>query len=397
MQAQEIKRLEYLLKQSEEKNNKVTWHNDQLRKDLFNAKQRNNNLATAFGFDDALDAEYAIASGELHDRLCHYFGWADPSQPEQDEALQSRVAALEQELKQLQDRYDALLGAKEKVTARYRSDYKKWKNFKEWLFEDKKKAMHFIKKEKEKRKRKDNEGKGDDRGGGSSPRKEAPAGLSDSPNKTLVNPLNLKRDDAEDLDDLSDTSSVTEDDSQAPLPTPSFDINAYLLSDIAKSINKKKRRISDIADADCSTPLSLEKDFRPSPKKEGSPAKRESPRKQRTPTKRLTSTPTKQCSEEREKENTPSQGKSISPTAGPSIITSKTSSKGKVTNAILGDADTSINALYEIDPARNGGVVFPFSSVVRSKEHRKHLKGGDCECCRDVRVSLMHRVAHGID
>ncbi|TFK46043.1 hypothetical protein OE88DRAFT_1638951 [Heliocybe sulcata] len=50
---------------------------------------------------------------------------------------------------------------------------------------------------------------------------------------------------------------------------------------------------------------------------------------------------------------------------------------------LCSDADTTINALYEIDVSRNSGAAFAFSSVVRNKEHRKHLKGEDCECCRD--------------
>lgn len=40
------------------------------------------------------------------------------------------VASLRLELKDLQRRYDSLLEAKEKAAARYKSDYKKWKDFK---------------------------------------------------------------------------------------------------------------------------------------------------------------------------------------------------------------------------------------------------------------------------
>ena len=48
----------------------------------------------------------------------------------------------------------------------------------------------------------------------------------------------------------------------------------------------------------------------------------------------------------------------------------------------------TINAMFEIDPGRNGGVDFQFEEVVRDKEKRKGMHGGDCECCRDVRLSL---------
>ncbi|OCH88711.1 hypothetical protein OBBRIDRAFT_836365 [Obba rivulosa] len=51
------------------------------------------------------------------------------------------------------------------------------------------------------------------------------------------------------------------------------------------------------------------------------------------------------------------------------------------TNARAG-ADT-INALYEIDGSRNDGRGFQFDDVVRSREQRKNLHAGDCECCHD--------------
>ncbi|PIL29177.1 hypothetical protein GSI_09226 [Ganoderma sinense ZZ0214-1] len=46
-------------------------------------------------------------------------------------------------------------------------------------------------------------------------------------------------------------------------------------------------------------------------------------------------------------------------------------------------AKQTINAMFEIDPGRNGGVDFQFEEVVRDKEKRKGMHGGDCECCRD--------------
>lgn len=48
----------------------------------------------------------------------------------------------------------------------------------------------------------------------------------------------------------------------------------------------------------------------------------------------------------------------------------------------------TINAMFEIDPGRNGGLDFQFEEVVRDREKRKGMHGGDCECCRDVRLSL---------
>ncbi|KAJ7226078.1 hypothetical protein GGX14DRAFT_131581 [Mycena pura] len=51
----------------------------------------------------------------------------------------------------------------------------------------------------------------------------------------------------------------------------------------------------------------------------------------------------------------------------------------------LAENDT-INSSYAIDPARNGGVHFQYEEVVRGREDRTRLEGGDCECCREVSV-----------
>lgn len=39
---------------------------------------------------------------------------------------------------------------------------------------------------------------------------------------------------------------------------------------------------------------------------------------------------------------------------------------------------------FEIDPARNHGVRHKYHDVVRARDARKQMHGGDCECCRDV-------------
>ncbi|EIW53282.1 uncharacterized protein TRAVEDRAFT_154675 [Trametes versicolor FP-101664 SS1] len=48
-----------------------------------------------------------------------------------------------------------------------------------------------------------------------------------------------------------------------------------------------------------------------------------------------------------------------------------------------GNQETTINALYALDPANNGGNDFQYEEVVRDKQKRKHMHAGDCECCRD--------------
>jgi hypothetical protein len=53
--------------------------------------------------------------------------------------LHFKVSSIQLELSDLQSRYDDLLRVKERAEARYRSDYKKWKEFKVWLFDSNKK------------------------------------------------------------------------------------------------------------------------------------------------------------------------------------------------------------------------------------------------------------------
>ncbi|KAJ7480097.1 DNA repair protein endonuclease SAE2/CtIP C-terminus-domain-containing protein [Mycena galericulata] len=56
--------------------------------------------------------------------------------------------------------------------------------------------------------------------------------------------------------------------------------------------------------------------------------------------------------------------------------------RGRYGNA-HGSVNDTINALYAIDPAQNGGIDFQYDAVVRGKEDRRRMEGGDCECCRD--------------
>lgn len=55
-------------------------------------------------------------------------------QPTDTESLRSQVANLQAELDSLRARYDTLLEAKTRAAERYKADYKKWRDFKRWLF-----------------------------------------------------------------------------------------------------------------------------------------------------------------------------------------------------------------------------------------------------------------------
>ncbi|KAJ8453956.1 hypothetical protein ONZ45_g19496 [Pleurotus djamor] len=57
--------------------------------------------------------------------------------------------------------------------------------------------------------------------------------------------------------------------------------------------------------------------------------------------------------------------------------------KGRGRYAQAAGGTKPINSLYKIDPHQNGGVAFQYDEVVRGKDARKKLHGGDCECCRD--------------
>ena len=48
--------------------------------------------------------------------------------------LQTTISSLQTQLVDLQSRYDRLSEAKAKAAARHRADYKKWKDFKDWLY-----------------------------------------------------------------------------------------------------------------------------------------------------------------------------------------------------------------------------------------------------------------------
>ncbi|KAL5518978.1 hypothetical protein ACEPAH_661 [Sanghuangporus vaninii] len=47
------------------------------------------------------------------------------------------------------------------------------------------------------------------------------------------------------------------------------------------------------------------------------------------------------------------------------------------------DTKEAINALYAIDTSKNNGLAFQYDEVVRSKKHRQRLEAGDCDCCKE--------------
>jgi hypothetical protein len=59
-----------------------------------------------------------------------------------------------------------------------------------------------------------------------------------------------------------------------------------------------------------------------------------------------------------------------------------------VTNpSVTRNPEMTINAVYAIDPKNNGGKSYQYDEVVRKKDQRRRMHGGDCECCREVNRS----------
>lgn len=57
-------------------------------------------------------------------------------EPTDTASLHAQIANLKEELDSLRARYDTLLEAKNRAAERYKADYKKWRDFKRWLFRD---------------------------------------------------------------------------------------------------------------------------------------------------------------------------------------------------------------------------------------------------------------------
>jgi hypothetical protein len=56
--------------------------------------------------------------------------------PTDAESLRTQISNLQAELDSLSARYDTLLEAKNRAAERYKADYKKWRDFKRWMFRD---------------------------------------------------------------------------------------------------------------------------------------------------------------------------------------------------------------------------------------------------------------------
>ncbi|KAK7064736.1 SAE2 domain-containing protein [Favolaschia claudopus] len=89
----------------------------------------------------------------------------------------------------------------------------------------------------------------------------------------------------------------------------------------------------------------------------------------------------------RHTENSPASTPANTSSSKPMADYSAFKGRGRYGKAAASGNDT-INASYAIDPAHNEGVNYQFDAVVRRKEHRRRMDGGDCEECRDYYDAL---------
>ena len=170
----------------ERKLQKVKAIGDETARQLFDAVNRGRKLARSLGFDDVYDAQFAIDSAdhdisfrECYDRL-HRQDDELSARKKEVEALEAKLhnaeekvkelqtelearssysrcsificvshfkadfyirsmsteSSLREQLKRLNEQYDTLKSVKERAAERYKVDFKKWRAFNDWLFEE---------------------------------------------------------------------------------------------------------------------------------------------------------------------------------------------------------------------------------------------------------------------
>ncbi|KAF8066545.1 DNA repair protein endonuclease SAE2/CtIP C-terminus-domain-containing protein [Lyophyllum atratum] len=154
---------------------RLNWQNDELRKELHEFQARGNLLATSLGFHNIYEAQVAIniadcklsyreclerveileqelSAARAHNERIQLLMDALEDDQERVKAeladaeakakgqeadaskYKSAIARLSQQLKQLQERFDALVDVKERAAERYKLDYAKWRRFRNWIF-----------------------------------------------------------------------------------------------------------------------------------------------------------------------------------------------------------------------------------------------------------------------
>ncbi|KAF8136103.1 DNA repair protein endonuclease SAE2/CtIP C-terminus-domain-containing protein [Boletus edulis] len=242
--------------------------------------------------------------------------------PPDTASVLTQIATLQAELDSLQDRYDTLLEAKNRAAERYKADYKKWRDFKRWLFRDVESdedVQPFLKSDEfaaytkvsalGKRKQFEESG----------------------PN--MEHELGIKQESIRDVKfELSYSSPVASrhqrrksyhgESSQKVLsPSPSSNKDPFLVPQSNTRADK-----SSMLDDNVEMPCRVE------------PSR---------------STP----------------------------FTEPRKRKGRY--AQVPSETVTINSRFSIRKDKNDGMDFQYDAVVRNREERKHMLGSDCECCRE--------------
>ncbi|KAK0186271.1 DNA repair protein endonuclease SAE2/CtIP C-terminus-domain-containing protein [Armillaria mellea] len=352
---------------------------------------------------------------------------------------------LAAQLKALQSRYDELLDKKERAAAIYKRDYNKWRDFKAFLFDTECKAKSKMETEKDNEfrrnvfKRLADSGKmlkemgpllyADDgiyarktkrinlnprqrpspthrrtssrTAPSELPGTPSPAPLPsvslisvDGPSKTMIqSPTLFSPKDIGSI--LAPNSSDTEEESLAgtssptPLPKPSLSASQGRVPLASRSTPKTRvERRSNLDSKRCdpsATPILALKQ---------SPSTPTRPKTTSDPPRKV-----RRLSQEHDSPRSkPSASAAKSKEKGKALLSASAAANAKQTNdysAFKGrgryakdSKEKTINETFAIDPTHNDGLDFQFDAVVRNKDERRKLHGGDCECCRDYYESV---------
>lgn len=237
---------------------------------------------------------------------------AEPGQPTNTPNLVEQVQKLQAELGSLRSRYDDLRKTSDRAAERYKSDYRKWKNFKQWLFED------FARDDEVYKALRSGEFQAYPRASILGKRKQFEE----------IGP-DLSRVSDEEENQKKKSGIASDRRTGQPLDHPNTAMGGV-------SRNFDKPPVPEVEKTKVSQTVRSKSD---------SPFKVESSRK--------------------------------SPTVGGS------GRKPRGRYAQVPAGIPTINSRFSIRKDLNQGFDYPYDTVVRSREGRRHMEGDDCECCHD--------------
>ncbi|KZT04876.1 uncharacterized protein LAESUDRAFT_727450 [Laetiporus sulphureus 93-53] len=355
------------------------------------------------------------------------------------------LASIKAELQELRKSYDALRQAKERSDAKHMADYVKWRNFKQWMFDEKEASLSSIlvegktpnwKRILKLRKKYMKIGPQTDTPesskapeattsahisslsaniSSSATHKPSPSTHAPSPT-TRIPSLRTQagvKDLAESEPPIGSLTShlmkAQDEEKQAESPA-AFPPKAPKAL-ICMPPKSQKRKLDEMSssetedDSQAPSPIYetqpglvrrfLESPVRTSSRRKSEPTKPtatvcKSPRKPHSPSVTsprsrdlaLAVSPRKRVNSTPARESSADKENAHTPNTACKRPVDYSVYKGRGRYASNASATKTINADFKMDTARNAGVEFQFDEVVRNKESRKHLHADDCECCR---------------